>query len=105
MLYVLKWFHLLFSIQPSFFFFFLMVKPYQQQVIEKEDLSLKLRQFLFVRFVGIRHLKQATAAHQTSVGHGKDLDKVKEMAMTASAEQRTGCSKIIHDIRERRLQK
>ena len=50
-----------------------MVNPHQQQVIEEEDLSLELGQFLFMRLVGIRHLKQTTAAHQTSVGHSEDL--------------------------------
>lgn len=49
--------------------------PYQQQVIEEEDLSLELGQFLFMRLVGVRHLKQATAAHKTSVGHSEDLRK------------------------------
>lgn len=46
---------------------------YQQQVIEEEDLSLELGQLLLVRLVGVRHLKQATAANQTSVRHGEDL--------------------------------
>lgn len=53
-------------------------EAYQQQVIEEEDLSLKLGQFLFMRLVGIRHLKQATAAHQTPVRHGKDLQRRRE---------------------------
>lgn len=46
---------------------------YQQEVIEEEDLSLELGEFLFMRLVGVRHLKQTTAAHQTSVGHSEDL--------------------------------
>jgi len=53
------------------------MNSYQQQVIEKENLSLDLGQFLFVRLVGIRHLKQSTATHQTSVGHSKNLQKKK----------------------------
>lgn len=48
---------------------------YQQQVIKEKDLSLELGQFLFMRLVGIRHLKQTTAAHQTPVRHGKDLHR------------------------------
>ena len=52
------------------------VCPYQEEIIEEKDLSLKLGQFLFVRFIGIRHLKQTTAAHQTSVRHSKDLQKL-----------------------------
>lgn len=46
---------------------------YQQEVIEEEDLSLELGEFLFMRLVGVRHLKQTTAAHQASVGHSEDL--------------------------------
>lgn len=56
-------------------YFHLKVHSYQQQVIEEKDLSLKLGQFLFMGFVCIRHLKQTTAAHQTSVGHSEDLQK------------------------------
>lgn len=49
--------------------------PHQQQVIEEEDLSLQLGQFLFMRLVGVRYLKQTTAAHQTPVRHGEDLQR------------------------------
>lgn len=59
----------------ALWYFHLNVRSYQQQVIEEKDLSLKLGQFLFMGFVCIRHLKQATAAHQTSVGHSEDLQK------------------------------
>lgn len=63
---------------------------YQQQVIKEKDLSLELGQFLLMRLVGIRHLKQATAAHQTPVRHGKDLHKRggKETEMTGGTEDR-----------------
>lgn len=68
----------------------LVVSLYQQQVIEEENLSLQLGQFLFVRLIGIRHLKQTTAAHQAPVGHSEDLRgcEVKETEMTISTEDR-----------------
>lgn len=44
-----------------------------------------------MRFVCIRHLKQTAAAHQTSVGYSKDLQKPgqREMTMTGRTTQRT----------------
>lgn len=86
MLVLKMWFTCLFSESPGDI---LVANPYQQQVIEEEDLSLHLGQFLFVRLVGIRHLKQTAAAHQTPVRHSKDLWKeVKEMELASCTEDR-----------------
>lgn len=48
-----------------------------------------------MRLVGVRHLKQATAAHQTPVRHGEDLQRrgEKEMEMTGGTEDRQATEK------------